>query len=307
MRIADCSVVLLAWVFACGFAHADGDEAAPPALELAPAQVAALQVTTATLAQATSSEPVEGYAQVLDAGALVALLDDASAADAVARESAQETTRLQGLARNDDVSRKAVGAARAQAVADRAKSDTFASRIALEWSPALAHADAALVADLRRGSRRLLRLEFGDDAPDVDSAATASVTPLSGARTAAPVKLLGRANGTVATLAGPAWLAVAALPDRHPGERMRASLQGESLSGVLLPASAIVLANGVRWGYVRGGDGKFQRREVPDDAHAVRDGVLVASAFEAGESVVVSGAAQLLGVERKPADGAEGD
>ena len=308
MRIADLSPVLLALVLACGFAQAEDDAATtPPSLDLDAAQVAALHVTTAPLAQATASEPVEGYAQVLDAGALLALLDDAGAAEAVARESAQEATRLQGLARNDDVSRKALGAARAQAAADRAKSDTLASRIALEWSPALAHADATLVADLRRGTRRLLRLEFGDDAPAIDSAAQASVTPLSGARAALPVKLLGPANGSVATLAGPAWLAVAALPDRHPGERLRASLQGESSRGVLVPAAAIVLADGARWAYVRDGDGKYQRRAVPDDARTLRDGVLVASGFAAGENIVVSGAAQLLGVEHKPAAGAEED
>jgi len=287
------------------FARADADDAAPPALELGAEQVKALHVTTAALATATVDRPVEGYAQVLDAGTLLALLDDAHAADAVAQESAQEAARLQGLARNDDVSRKALGAARAQAAADRAKSDTLVARVALEWSPALAHADAALVADLRRGVRRLLRLEFGDDVPAFDASAHVGVTPLSGSRAASPLKLLGAANGATSTLTGPAWLAVGVLPDRHPGERLRASLDAGAASGVLVPDDAIVSASGKRWAYLRGDDGQFVRRALPDDARSVRGGALVQSGFSAGENVVVSGAAQLLGVERKPAGGAD--
>lgn len=300
----------LALGLASSLAQADADDAAPPAFELGVEQIVALHVTTAALATATVDTSVEGYAQVLDAGALLALLDDAHAADAVAQESAQEATRLQGLARNDDVSRKALGAARAQAASDHAKSDTLAARVALEWSPALARADAVLVVDLRRGARRLLRLEFGDEAPAFDTSASVSVTPLSGSRAASPVKLLGRANGATSTLAGPAWLAVGALPDCHPGERLRARLDGGAASGVLVPSDAIVFANGRRWVYVRGGDGQFARRALPDDARSVPGGALVQSGFAVGDYVVVSGAAQLLGVERKPTGGdnaGEGD
>jgi hypothetical protein len=285
---------------ACAATFAAADEA-PAALALSAEQVMALHVATTALASAADAPPLEGYAQVLDAGALVALLDEAGAAQETARESAREAARLQTLSGNDDVSRKAAGAARVQAAADRARSDTLAARIALEWSPALAQPDAALVADLRRGARRLLRLEFGDRA-DVGRGSDVSLTPLLGTRKAQPAKILGAANGAAAILPGPAWLAVAAATDMHPGERLRAQASAPALHGVLVPAPAIVQMDGASWAYVRRLDGAFQRRALPPDGLPLRDGILVTSGFAAGEQVVTAGAAQLLGAERKPAD-----
>jgi hypothetical protein len=285
---------------ACVATLAFADEA-PVALALSAEQAKALHVVTTALAPAVDAPPLEGYAQVLDAGALVALLDETGAAQETARESAREAARLQTLSGNDDVSRKAAGAARAQAGADRARSDTLAARIALEWSPAVAQPDAALVADLRRGARRLLRLEFGDRV-DIGRTDDITLTPLLGARKAQPAKILGPANGAAATLPGPAWLAVAAAPEMHPGERLRAQVSAQAMHGVLVPAQAIVQMDGTSWAYVRQPDGTFQRRAMPPDGLPLRDGTLVTSGFAAGEQVVTGGAAQLLGAERKPAD-----
>lgn len=291
---------LLACILSAAATFAVADEA-PTTLTLSAEQAKALHVATTALASAADAPPLEGYAQVLDAGALVALLDEAGAAQETARESAREAARLQTLSGNDDVSRKAAGAAHAQAAADRARSDTLAARIALEWSPALAQPDAALVADLRRGARRLLRLEFGDRA-DIGRSSDVKLTPLLGTRKAQPAQILGPANGVAATLPGPAWLAVATAPEMHPGERLRAQASAPALHGVLVPTQAIVQMDGASWAYVRRPDGAFQRRALPQDGLPLRDGTLVTSGFAAGEQVVTGGAAQLLGAERKPAD-----
>jgi multidrug efflux system membrane fusion protein len=85
-------------------------------------------------------------------------------------------------------------------------------------------------------------------------------------------------------------------PDLLPGMSLAALLPVKTLRGVIIPASAVVWEDGAAWAYVETAADRFSRREVPTQ-NAVPGGWLTARSFRPGETVVVSGAQQLLSVE----------
>jgi acyl-CoA synthetase (AMP-forming)/AMP-acid ligase II len=68
---------------------------------------------------------------------------------------------------------------------------------------------------------------------------------------------------------------------------------GPELSGVVVPADAVVSWQGKAWVYVKKGEGQFARREIPLDMPA-RDGWFVSKGLSPADSVVTTGAQQIL-------------
>lgn len=276
-----------------------------PVVQLGAGEVRALGIVAAPLRAATRGMPATGYAQVQDGAALLALLDEAAAADAAARASAAEAQRLSGLQRDqDNASLRSVQAAQAQAAADAARARSLAARVALEWSPSLRTPSPGLLRTLRDGRAFVLRVEFADREVRLGAGDRVHLARLSDDSTLPDARVLGAASGAASIVSGPAWLAVVDTSGLHAGERLRARLDAAAAHGVLLPASAVLVLGGQRWSYVDLGGGRYRRRMLPADAAAVADGWRVARGFAAGERVVVQGAAQLAAAERKPAAGA---
>jgi len=102
---------------------------------------------------------------------------------------------------------------------------------------------------------------------------------------------------------GPTVLALLAAPSRlSPGERLIASVaEGGRAEGVVVPRSALVLASGEAWSYVRTEDGEFARRRVhlgrPLEQGYFQATAGEAAGFEPGERIVVAGAGLLLARE----------
>jgi len=91
------------------------------------------------------------------------------------------------------------------------------------------------------------------------------------------------------------------------GEAVVGYLQtpGEPIHGVAIPREAVVRAEGAGWIYVlnEGGEG-FTRLEVPLD-RPIEAGWFVTQGVAASNSVVVTGAQQLLSFEARSAGGEE--
>lgn len=86
-------------------------------------------------------------------------------------------------------------------------------------------------------------------------------------------------------------------PDFTPGVNLVAHLTvGNSLRGVVVPASAIVWSEGKAWAYLQTTARQFSRREVPTDS-PVDAGYFAANGFSAGSKVVTRGAQSLLSEE----------
>jgi hypothetical protein len=70
------------------------------------------------------------------------------------------------------------------------------------------------------------------------------------------------------------------------------------MSGVRIPADAVVWYGGQPWAYVRTGGTDFERRRIEQD-HPTDGGFVVVHGFTPGEAVVVQGAQLLLSEESR--------
>ncbi len=118
---------------------------------------------------------------------------------------------------------------------------------------------------------------------------------------AAPAPALSAASAWAApadpTMPGRSYfLIVESAESLTPGQRVRVFMPvGPSEAGVVVPAAALVIAQGGTWAYVEEKDGSFARRAVSLSQPA--DAGYFTAAVHPGERIVVQGAGQLLARE----------
>jgi multidrug efflux pump subunit AcrA (membrane-fusion protein) len=122
----------------------------------------------------------------------------------------------------------------------------------------------------------------------------------SGVRTVRiPATLIGAAPEADPVTRLPAYLYRAAKEWRgaRPGMAITALLPaGPAAAGLLIPDGALVQWEGLVWAYVQRAPGRYIRRRVPTDRPAA-GGFFVAAGWNPGDTVVVTGAEQLLSEE----------
>lgn len=260
-----------------------------------------LGVATAPLAATQRTGSANGFARVLDPVALATLDADITGASATAAASAAEAQRSRALnAADQTVSRRNTDAAVAQARADAAKLQLLRRRIGLEWGPSIAAMPdggrGRLVADLAAGRAALLRIDLpggrgegrGSATLDLGSDGHATATLIGRTRSGDP-RL--QSTGFLALVRGPAALRLGV------GAVASATMTtGAAAAGVVIPRSALIRAGGQTYAYVRRGAGAFERRALPRP-QSEPGGLFVSGGFQAGEQVVVAGAAQIFAAE----------
>jgi len=88
-----------------------------------------------------------------------------------------------------------------------------------------------------------------------------------------------------------------AQPDFTPGINLLAHMAvGNSMRGVIVPASAVVWSEGRAWTYLQTAPDQFTRREMPTDS-PVDNGYFVSAGFSAGNKIVDRGAQSLFSEE----------
>jgi len=94
--------------------------------------------------------------------------------------------------------------------------------------------------------------------------------------------------------------------DAAEGERLLvwASGSGAALSGVLIPASAVVISDGKTWCFVERKSLAYHRQAL-DTARPLTDGYFVTDGIMAGDKLVISGAGLLLARATNPSSEAE--
>lgn len=127
-------------------------------------------------------------------------------------------------------------------------------------------------------------------------------TPARRARFVSPLPQVDpRVQGVSLLYLTPAWAGVA------PGVTLEAQLPvGHNLRGFVIPASAVVWADGESWVYVQTVPSHFVRRPLVSDFSS-GDGYFAIHGFSKGEKLVVSGAQFLLSAELSPPASSSGD
>ena len=272
-----------------------------PRLKLDAATQTRLQIRTAPIEAAHSTDAVSGFAGVMDTSPLLQLLSDHDAAVAAFTASSAEATRTAGLAKDATVSSKVAEAARAQAAADQAKVTLLRQRLGLEWGPYFAALpDAALTRlahDIALGQAALVRIDT-PSGKGLKSAATGAID--LGALGTVQARVVGIARTADARLQSPGVVAIVTGSQAAylgTGLTLNARLYGSGgTDGLLIPNSALLRQSGHVYAYVKSGAGTFDRREVVP-ARVVPEGLITSQGFRAGEVVVTQGAAALLTAE----------
>jgi hypothetical protein len=289
-------------------------------------QQARIGLGVSRLEATQAPETMGAIALVLDISPLAQLNAEVESASAIAAASASTAQRLTVLANDDqNASLQNLEAARAQAASDAARLRAGQQRIALEWGPGLAARKPLqrqqLIEQLAAGTAALLRVDpLGAKFSDQDVSGS-DVSGMQGGsvqlrpdpkRAPLATRSLGPAANTDPRMQSSGLLVLVqgdGAASLRPGLMLPAEIAtGWLMTGVVLPRSALIRAEGATWVYLHRGGDDFARREVIEP-RMQNDGWFVSSGFAAGDEVVVNGAGSLLAVERiaAGADGAETD
>jgi hypothetical protein len=251
---------------------------------------------------------VDAVLRVLDPGPLAAVDAEIRTATGALQASGREAARLKRLADDDQIaSRAALESAQSLAAADAARLSLAQRRIALEWSAAPVLADgaarAALLDDVIAARKLLVRIDSTEPLP------TQTLSFTFGQDTPAMVaNVLGRAALADPRMQTAGLLAI--LTDvaetLRPGMMIGVSVASDNeIEGVVLPRSALIRYQGTTWAYAREAEDRFARRAVTL-VEPLPEGWFVTAEFAPGDTVVSSGAGDLLALERSGDDaGAE--
>ena len=208
-----------------------------------------------------SPQPVDAFGVVLDPGALVTDAGRMDSTRAAAEAAAADVARLDSLYRNSaDASLKALQTARALASEAGAQAQGAATTFRLQWGP-LADLDAAgrreLIDALATGHRLLLRADIpGREL--LGSIVPRALVIVDGVSVAA--RVLGPLPRADAQSQGGGWLLqIERGPQGFgPGARAQVRLQAAAVSGVLVPAAALLYGDRGAYVYRQLGDSGSQ-------------------------------------------------
>jgi hypothetical protein len=219
----------------------------------------------------------------------------ARAVAAVARAESERVTRLNREGQNAST-RDVEGARAALDKATLDVADTTA-RLGFAWGP-LADQGEALADELVSGRAALVRIDL--PAGVIVTPPPAAVTLAATTNSARPrvARIVGRAPTTDPALQGDAYFGLVLDDPPLPGAVLAATVPhaATAVTGVAVPASAVVWLDGSAVVYAERAPGEFERRSVTlgprrDDQWNVSAGLA------AGDRVVIAGAARLLSSE----------
>lgn len=209
---------------------------------------------------------VKAYGRVLDPSPLIAEVADLATARISAEGSEKEYARLKTLAAQDNAPARALEAAQLANTHDRLTLESLRTKLAADWGPALAERKdlADFVRSLADRKSSLVRLVVpsGDNLTDPPVATDLSVFP---DEHLIPADLIEFNLGVDPQTQGQVLLYLVkdrALP-WGAAVTGQLSLTGKSLTGVEIPADAVIRHDGAAWIYLRTGDTEFTRHEIP--------------------------------------------
>ena len=303
--LAMVSAMLLA-----GCSKSDGDQpAAAPETTKMPGK-AGVTIDAATQARiglkmetpaAMQWQPeVKGYGQVIDAATLASAVADLESARAAAEVSGKEYARQMTLASQDNAAARTLEAAKAAATHDQLAFESALAKFKLDWGSALAQDGGYKkpLLEMANGTAALVRIDLPAEetlsSPPVAAriiGLTDQAMPVSGEFSGATdgVNPLTQSRSFFFLVKSPALLAGAAVTGFI-------KISGEPISGVVVPASAVLRHEGRGWVYVQTETNQFVRTEIPLD-RLTDNGWFVSENLSATNLIVVAGAQAVLSAE----------
>lgn len=261
--------------------------------------------TSVVLQPAEVAQKIDGIATLVSPEGLAQLNADLRAAEIAANFSARAYVRYK---ETKTLPEHSIDNAERQASTDSTQVALLKLKLRNTWgdkAPFVASGPRQQIVDeLSSGRTTLVRFDFPRS---VETELTnVSVQPLSGGTGTQVSAIWAAPSGSLAMPGTSFFGLMAAGPGLRPGDRARVTAQGEATSsGVVIPASAVVVYAGASWCYVEAKPGTFERKLVALD-EPVTDGYLVKD-FAAGTKVVAHGASVLLSREAEPVGGVDDD
>jgi hypothetical protein len=267
-------------------------------------QQSKLGVAVAPVQAAQYQDTIDGQGTVVDIQSIAQSIADLTTAEAAVTASEAAFKRAEGLFKADtSVSRETLEAARRQSVADEAALALAKTKASIAYGSDAPWLDAkrrsAMMKRLTSGASVIVQASFPSGLPDnrPRSFAIHKVgMPAGGPSWSVTDVWAGPADPTIP---GPTLLGyVGEAKGLARGDHIVASIAtGSPETGVVVPASAVVIAGGQAWCYtVEGGD-DFTRVPVDLNHHLAGGYFQNSKALKAGTSIVVNGAGLLLARE----------
>jgi len=290
-----------------------------PVVHLSGQSQAAAGIVVEALRAATRESAFEAYGIVANLqplaelrGRYLAAAADARAAKATLNLAESEARRMEALFRDDrNVSEQAMQAAQARLRAEHSRqsaADQAAAGIRETmrgvWGEAVTawavNPDSDMMRSLLEQKAFLLQLVLPHDLPRSSVHGRISVAPALAREHYRPAIFVADSPQIDPALPGETYFYLVKGGSFRAGMRVaaRIKLQGAALSGVIVPAAAVVWHAGKAWAYVKHDDERFARFEV-STADELDGGWFNATGFDDGDEVVVSGAQLLLSEELK--------
>jgi hypothetical protein len=241
-------LVCIALLPAFALADTDDDDVPPvrapgAALALTSAQQEAVGVALSHPVKGAGPRQVDAYALVLDPVELVTDVGRLATSRSAARNAAADARRVEGLYKNGaNASLKALQVAEAAEVESQAQAEAAAATFSLQWGPVAALPDRerdALIAALTSGRALLVRA-------DVPGRHALGAMPAKALLNVDGIGVVARPMGavprTAPDLQSAAWLLEVDHPPSGlgPGARLRATLTGADVAGLLIPTAALL-------------------------------------------------------------------
>jgi len=243
---------------------------------------------------------VKGYGRVLDPAALMAAATDLATAKANASAADAEYARLTTLAGQNNASVRALEAAQLAARNGQLAQAAAQAKFAGDWGPALAaRADLAdVVRQLAERKQSLVRLTLPAGDTLTEPPAATSLTVFPDESHLIPAELLDSGLGVDPQTEGQIFLFLVKDHALPLGASVTGQLHrpGAALSGVVVPAAAVLRHEGKGWVYVQTAAEAFTREELSLD-RLTDTGWFVTDGLSPTNVVVSTGAQTVLSAE----------
>ncbi len=236
----------------------------------------------------------KGFGRVIESVMLTAAVTDLESARVAAEVSIKELARQKKLAAQDNISARALETANATFVRENAAYAAAEAKFKLEWGSTLASASNWI--DI--GTEALVRIDLPAGETMASPPTSARIIAMADAAKTVHGEFVGSTDGVNPQTQSQGFFFSVKRGALPPGAAVTSFLKtsGEPMSGITIPAGAVVRHEGAAWVYVQTQTNQFSRVEISLDCPADR-GWFVKANISTNSRVVIEGAQALLSAE----------